>query len=91
MQVKEAHEKIALLEKAMLALMTTKSKETDSEKEELRKENAYLKDCIKQRTIEANDAIRELANQNLLLERQNAEYLGLIQLLSDEVVQSRSI
>ena len=75
----------------MLALMTSKSKEQDPEKDELRKENAYLKDCIKQRTTEANDSIRELANQNLLLERQNAEYLGLIQLLSDEVVKSRLI
>ena len=78
MQVKEAHEKIALLEKAMFALMNSKSKEQDPEKEELKKENTYLKECVKQRTTEANDAIRELANQNLLLERQNAEYLGLI-------------
>ena len=89
-QIKEAHEKISLLERAMLTLMS-KSKEEDPEKAALRKENQYLKECMKQRTIEANEAIRELASQNQLLEKQNAEYLSFIGLLSEEVVKANRL
>jgi predicted RecB family endonuclease len=77
---------VELLEQTVSSLLSKQATYDSKHFEDVISENLLLKECLQERTNQANETIMRLAARNEELERASMEYLKFVKILGDEVV-----